>query len=141
MACQARPAIVFMKNIFRWFTLRDTSNKVQRIHQRFPDSLHFDTFDDDRLELLNVTFPLYIEELKKNSTSPHTALKKEPRLEKPLRTLQEAAVSVIVYSGLLNCPQSDRLHLQDLARLICLKFIRPLLVNCASAADKIDIDK
>lgn len=71
-----------------------------------------------------------------------TALKKEPRLEKPLRTLQEAAVPAIVDSALLNCPQSDRLHHQDLAQLICLKFLRPLLVNYAAAAtDEIDIYK
>lgn len=343
----AGPAIVFMKNIFRWFTLHDTSNKVQHIHQRFPDTRHFDNCDDDRLEWLNVTFPLYIEDLKKKSTSPRgflttetyealllttystaacvrhllvtekfsfvltrkfssdpiealfgtlrrslgcndqldvrsamsglekllktgiaaasessnvlhnerpelrkgilvnapvtsgssvklppeaglvlerlkiarvpaslptlqlsatvyvggyiarvirehvtcdscyslmskplsyqplqqltrnqdrggllypsdqlvyvldilrlfveTALKKAPKLEKPLRTLQEAAVPAIVDCGLLNCPQNDRLHHQDLVQLICVKFIRPLLVNYASAAtDRIDIYK
>lgn len=73
----AGPAIVFMKNIFRWFTLHDTSNEVQHIYQPFPDTRHFDNFDDDRLEWLDVTFPLYIEELKKNSTSPRGFLTTE----------------------------------------------------------------
>ncbi|KAH9367367.1 hypothetical protein HPB48_010162 [Haemaphysalis longicornis] len=71
-----------------------------------------------------------------------TALKEDPKLKKPLRTLQEAAVPAIVDSGLLSCPHSERLHHEELAQLICLKFIRPLLVNYASAAtDKNDVYK
>lgn len=61
-------------------------------------------------------------------------LKRESKLQKPLKTLQAAAVPAIVDSGLLSCPQSDQLQHQDLAKLICLKFIRPLLINYASTA-------
>lgn len=86
----AGPAIVFMKNIFRWFTLHNTSNEVQHIHQRFPDTRHFDNFDDDRLEWLDVTFPLYIEELK-NSTSPRGFLTKETYEALLLTTYSTAA--------------------------------------------------
>lgn len=57
------------KNILRWFTLHDTRCKVQHIQQHFADARHYDSPDDDRLEWLNVTFPMYIEELKKNATS------------------------------------------------------------------------
>ncbi|KAH9372459.1 hypothetical protein HPB48_011309 [Haemaphysalis longicornis] len=71
-----------------------------------------------------------------------TALKEDPKLKKPLSTLQEAAVPVIVDSGLLICPHSKRPHHKELEQLICLKFIRPLLVNYASeATDKNDVYK
>lgn len=69
-------------------------------------------------------------------------LKRESKLQKPLKTLQEAVIPAIVDSGLLSCPQSDQLQHQDLAKLICLKFIRPLLLNHASTAtNKIDVYK
>lgn len=64
------PTIVFMKNMYRWFVLHDTSNKQQHVQQRFPDVRHYDDPNDERLEWLEVAFPLYIEELKKQATHP-----------------------------------------------------------------------
>ncbi|KAH9366530.1 hypothetical protein HPB48_010316 [Haemaphysalis longicornis] len=87
----AGPAIAFMKNIFRWFTLHDTSSKVQHIQQRFPDARHYDSPEDDRLEWLNVTFPMYIEELKKNAASPEGFLTKETYEALLLTTYSTAA--------------------------------------------------
>ncbi|KAH6932411.1 hypothetical protein HPB50_005354 [Hyalomma asiaticum] len=57
-----------MKNIHRWFILHDTSNKLQHVHQRFPDVRRYDDPDDQRLEWLEVTFPEYMENLKKQAT-------------------------------------------------------------------------
>ncbi|XP_049516704.1 uncharacterized protein LOC125942564 [Dermacentor silvarum] len=73
----AGPSILFMKNIYRWFLLHDNSNRQQYIHQNCPDIRHYDDAYDSRLEWLEVTLPLYIEELKKNSTSPRGFLTKE----------------------------------------------------------------
>lgn len=53
----AGPAIIFTKNIYHWFILHDTSNKVQHVHQRFPDVRHYDDPEDGWLEWLEVTFP------------------------------------------------------------------------------------
>ncbi|XP_077489494.1 uncharacterized protein LOC144100410 [Amblyomma americanum] len=66
----AGPTILFMKNIHRRFLLHDTSNKYQHIEQNFPDVRHFDDKNDSRLEWLEVTFPLYIDQLKKDATYP-----------------------------------------------------------------------
>ncbi|KAH6919553.1 hypothetical protein HPB50_029469 [Hyalomma asiaticum] len=62
------PTIVFMENIYRWFILHDTSNKLQHVHQRFPDVRYYDYPADERLERLEVTFPEYMENLKKQAT-------------------------------------------------------------------------
>lgn len=66
----AGPTIVFIRNVYRWFLLYDTSNIVQHVLQHFPDvRRHYDDPNDDRLEWLEVTFPMYIEDLKKDATS------------------------------------------------------------------------
>ncbi|KAL1426101.1 hypothetical protein MTO96_018574 [Rhipicephalus appendiculatus] len=71
-----------------------------------------------------------------------TALQNEPRLQKPLKTLLEAAVPAVSNSALLKCKTSDSQHHKDLAVLICTRFIRPLLVNYASTTtDKNDVYK
>ncbi|KAH6932768.1 hypothetical protein HPB50_009374 [Hyalomma asiaticum] len=66
----AGPTIVFMRNMYRWFLLHDTSNTVQHVLQRSPDVGHYDDPNDDRMEWLEVSFPMYIEELKKDLSSP-----------------------------------------------------------------------
>ncbi|KAH6928307.1 hypothetical protein HPB50_014116 [Hyalomma asiaticum] len=69
-----------------------------------------------------------------------TALEKKPLLQKPLKTLLESAVPAVSDSGLLHCCNTQ--HHQDLAELVCTKFIKPLLVNYASTAtDKSDVFK
>ncbi|KAL1414067.1 hypothetical protein MTO96_000974 [Rhipicephalus appendiculatus] len=73
----AGPTIVFMRNMYRWFLLHDTSNTVQHIRQHLPDVRHYDDANDDRLEWLEVTFPMYIEQLKKDATSPRGFLTAE----------------------------------------------------------------
>ncbi|XP_049267625.1 uncharacterized protein LOC125756747 [Rhipicephalus sanguineus] len=66
-----------------------------------------------------------------------TALQREPRLQKPLKTLLEAAVPAVSNSALLKCTTSDSQHHNDLAVLVCTRFIRPLLVNYASTTTDI----
>nr|XP_050022891.1 uncharacterized protein LOC126516841 [Dermacentor andersoni] len=73
----AGPTITFMKNIYRWFILHDTSNTAQYIHQNNPDVRHYDDSDDSRLEWLELTFPMYVEELKNRSPSAHNFLTAE----------------------------------------------------------------
>lgn len=73
----AGPSITFMKNFYRWFILHDTSNTTQHIHQRFPDVRHFDDIDDSRLEWLEASFPMYIEELRKRCKGPREFLTRE----------------------------------------------------------------
>ncbi|XP_070396043.1 uncharacterized protein [Dermacentor albipictus] len=73
----AGPTITFMRNIYRWFILHDTSNTMQHVQQCFPDVRHYDSPDDDRLEWLEVKFPLYMEELKRNTSSPRGFLTTE----------------------------------------------------------------
>ncbi|KAH6923078.1 hypothetical protein HPB50_021408 [Hyalomma asiaticum] len=58
-----------MKNIYRWFLLHDTSNTVQHIHQNNPDVQHYGDPDDSRLEWLELSFPMYVEDLKNKSPS------------------------------------------------------------------------
>ncbi|XP_040076067.1 uncharacterized protein LOC120848163 [Ixodes scapularis] len=73
----AGPSIQFMENVYRWFTLHDTSNKTQHIHQNFPDTRHYDDPEDSRLEWLETTFPLYLEDLKNGASHPQQFLTKE----------------------------------------------------------------
>ncbi|XP_050032440.1 uncharacterized protein [Dermacentor andersoni] len=63
----AGPTITFMKNVYRWFVLHDVSNTTQHIRHNFSDGRQFDDSADPRLEWLEVTFPMYLETLKKRS--------------------------------------------------------------------------
>nr|XP_050042076.2 uncharacterized protein LOC126539322 [Dermacentor andersoni] len=63
----AGPTITFMKNVYRWFVLHDVSNTTQHIRHNFSDGSQFDDSADPRLEWLEVTFPVYLETLKKRS--------------------------------------------------------------------------
>ncbi|KAH7952101.1 hypothetical protein HPB52_018393 [Rhipicephalus sanguineus] len=60
----AGQTIIFMQNMYRWFVLHDTSNTTQHIHKKWPDTRHFDDTEDARLEWLEVTLPMYLDELK-----------------------------------------------------------------------------
>lgn len=63
------------------------------------------------------------------------ALEDRPNLQRPLTSLLNVAVPALVDSALLKCAMGDDQHRQDLAELIvCSRFIKPLLVNYASAA-------
>ncbi|XP_049276291.1 uncharacterized protein LOC119373974 [Rhipicephalus sanguineus] len=73
----AGPTITYMKNFYRWFVLHDTSNTVQHIYQNFADARHYDDVEDPRLEWLEVTFPLYLDGLKKRCNHPREFLTKE----------------------------------------------------------------
>ncbi|KAH7956473.1 hypothetical protein HPB52_010041 [Rhipicephalus sanguineus] len=54
----AGPTIAFMRNIYRWFLLHDTSNTSEYIHQNNPDVRHYDDLEDSRLEWLELTVPI-----------------------------------------------------------------------------------
>ncbi|KAH7956029.1 hypothetical protein HPB52_005751 [Rhipicephalus sanguineus] len=58
--------IIFMQkqNMYRWFVLHDTSNTTQHIHKKWPDTWQFDDAEDARLEWLQATLPMYLNELK-----------------------------------------------------------------------------
>lgn len=66
----AGPTIVFMRNMYRWFLFHNTSNTVQHVLQCSPDVGHYDDPNDDHQEWLQVSFPVYTEELKKDVSSP-----------------------------------------------------------------------
>ncbi|KAH7978796.1 hypothetical protein HPB49_006774 [Dermacentor silvarum] len=73
----AGPSITFMKYIYRWFVLHDTSNTTQHLRQNFADARHYDNVDDDRIEWLEATMPMYLEDLKKRCSHPKEFLTKE----------------------------------------------------------------
>ncbi|KAH7938544.1 hypothetical protein HPB49_025074 [Dermacentor silvarum] len=73
----AGPSITFMKYIYHWFVLHDTSNTTQHLRQNFADAPHYDNVDDDRLEWLEATMPMYLEDLKKRCSHPKEFLTKE----------------------------------------------------------------
>lgn len=89
-------------------------------------------YPSDQLLYILETLQLFVE----------AALKEKPQLQKPLKTLTEAAVSAVCRSHLLKCPVNDRGHRETLAELMTTRFIRPLLTNYASAVtDKHDLYK
>ncbi|KAH8030707.1 hypothetical protein HPB51_011494 [Rhipicephalus microplus] len=49
--------------------LHDTSNTTQHIHKKWPDTRQFDDAEDARLEWLEVTLPVYLDELEKSCRS------------------------------------------------------------------------
>ncbi|KAH6933168.1 hypothetical protein HPB50_012693 [Hyalomma asiaticum] len=63
------PTITFMRNFYRWFVLHDTSSTMQHLVQNFADARHYDDVQDSRLEWLEVTFPMYLDGLKKRFNS------------------------------------------------------------------------
>uniref|UniRef100_A0A147BB70 Putative transposase protein n=2 Tax=Ixodes ricinus TaxID=34613 RepID=A0A147BB70_IXORI len=71
------PSVTFMENMYRWFVLHDTSSKSQHIRQKFPDVRQYDDPEDPRLEWLETTLPLYLEDLSKRANTPHQFLSKE----------------------------------------------------------------
>ncbi|KAH8026692.1 hypothetical protein HPB51_024191 [Rhipicephalus microplus] len=73
----AGQTIVFMQNIYRWFVLHDTSNTTQHIHKKWPDTRQFDDAKDARREWLEVTLPMYLDELEKSCRSQKEFLTKE----------------------------------------------------------------
>ncbi|KAH8031884.1 hypothetical protein HPB51_021073 [Rhipicephalus microplus] len=73
----AGQTIIFMQNIDRWFVLHDTSNTTQHIHKKWPDTRQFDDAEDARLEWLEVTLPMYFDELEKSCRSQKEFLTKE----------------------------------------------------------------
>ncbi|KAH8037906.1 hypothetical protein HPB51_018394 [Rhipicephalus microplus] len=73
----AGQTIIFMQNIYRWFVLHDTSNTTQHIHKKWPDTRQFDDAEDARLEWLEVTLPMYLDELEKGCRSQKEFLTKE----------------------------------------------------------------
>ncbi|KAH7934716.1 hypothetical protein HPB51_028918 [Rhipicephalus microplus] len=58
-----------MQSIHRWFVLHDTSNTTQHIHKKWPDTRQFDDAEYARLEWLEVTLPVYLDELEKSCRS------------------------------------------------------------------------
>lgn len=73
----AGPSIIFMKNFYRWFVLHDCSNTIQHYRQKFPDARHYDNVEDERLEWLQVTLPMYLEDLKTSCGHNREFLTKE----------------------------------------------------------------
>ncbi|XP_049272289.1 uncharacterized protein LOC125758736 [Rhipicephalus sanguineus] len=73
----AGQTIIFMQNMYRWFVLHDTSNTTQHIHKKWPDTRHFDDTEDARLEWLEVTLPMYLDELKNSCGNRKEFLTKE----------------------------------------------------------------
>lgn len=55
----AHPTITFMKNFYRWFILHDM-NTTQHMYQNYAYSWHYGDIKYYRLELLEVSFPMYI---------------------------------------------------------------------------------
>ncbi|KAH9379985.1 hypothetical protein HPB48_016866 [Haemaphysalis longicornis] len=73
----AGPTIVFMQNIYRWFVLHDASNTTQHIHKKWPNTRQCDDAEDARMEWLEVTQPMYLDELEKRCRSQKEFLTKE----------------------------------------------------------------
>ncbi|KAH6922498.1 hypothetical protein HPB50_015125 [Hyalomma asiaticum] len=69
--------IISMQNIYRWFVLHDTSNTTQHVHKKWPDTQHFNDTEDAGLEWLEVTLPMYLDELKRSCEDQREFLTKE----------------------------------------------------------------
>ncbi|KAH8018237.1 hypothetical protein HPB51_000848 [Rhipicephalus microplus] len=71
------PTITCMRNFYRWFVLHDMSSTMQHLVQNFADARHYDDIQDSRLEWHEVTFPMYLDGLKKRCNHPQEFLTKE----------------------------------------------------------------
>ncbi|KAH9368259.1 hypothetical protein HPB48_011576 [Haemaphysalis longicornis] len=54
-----------MRNFYQEFILLDMSNTTRHLRQKFPYVRHYGDADYDRLEWLEVTMPMYLEDVKK----------------------------------------------------------------------------
>ncbi|KAJ4444917.1 hypothetical protein ANN_06716 [Periplaneta americana] len=64
---EAGPTIRFMKNVYKFFTVHDISDKTQHLRRSNPDSMMFYSAADDRLRWLKDDFCDYINELQTES--------------------------------------------------------------------------
>ncbi|KAH9370387.1 hypothetical protein HPB48_018581 [Haemaphysalis longicornis] len=66
-----------MRNFYQGFILLDMSNTTRHLRQKFPDVRHYGDADYDRLEWLEVTMPMYLEDVKRSCGDPSEFLTKE----------------------------------------------------------------
>lgn len=64
----AHATITYMKNIYKWFSIHDVSNRQQHATSRNENKKHFFSLDDERLSWLENDFLQYISSLKQASS-------------------------------------------------------------------------
>ncbi|KAH9372921.1 hypothetical protein HPB48_016531 [Haemaphysalis longicornis] len=69
--------ITFMRNFYQCSILLDMSNTTRHLRQKFPDVRHYGDADYDKLEWLEVTMPMYLEDVKRSCGDPSEFLTEE----------------------------------------------------------------
>lgn len=64
---EAGPTVRFMKNVYKFFTVHDISDKTQHLRRNNPDSMMFYSPADERLRWLRDDFCKYIQEVQESS--------------------------------------------------------------------------